>query len=137
MLKKRVKKANTEAQKHFVLCAQWQNSMHYHANDKTLTSIAPSVESASTLPLWCWRYFHPWSIAFMVPLLFVPHSCSASLPFCWIRTICGLFFKLPVIWPWRWKSRKGDREKNMQRERERERHAMERKRVSRINFFWV
>ena len=51
MLKKRVKKANTEAQKHFVLCAQWQNSMHYHANDKTLTSIAPSVEFASTLPL--------------------------------------------------------------------------------------
>ena len=37
----------TETKKHFILCVQWQNSMHYHANDKTLTSIAPSVEFAS------------------------------------------------------------------------------------------
>ena len=72
----------TEAKKHFILCVQWQNSMHYHANDKTLTSIAPSVEFVSTPPLWCWRYFHPWPIAFRQTSSFIilHHSCLASLP---------------------------------------------------------
>ena len=72
----------TEAKKHFILCVQWQNSMRYHANDKTLTSIAPSVEFVSTPPLWCWRYFHPWPIAFRQTGSFIilHHSCLALLP---------------------------------------------------------
>ena len=144
MLKKRVKKANTEAQKHFVLCAQRQNSMHYHANDKTLTSMAPSVEFISTPPLWCWRYFHPWPIAFRQTSSFIilHHSCLASLPLMSTTPFvesapyvaCFFFlFWLLAIWLWRWKSLGGDRKKNVQRERERD--VQWRKKESAVQIF--